>query len=81
MTPIFWKESDDHRWHEHQIPVTTPTASECTHESSIRMEFAGMSREVCEACGRVSVGFVEDHFVNGTDQIVEDTPDSERPDG
>lgn len=40
-----------------------------------------MSREVCEACGRVSVGFVEDHFVNGTDQIVEDTPDSERPDG
>jgi hypothetical protein len=33
----------------------------CKHESTLRMEVAGMSREVCEACGRVSLGYVENH--------------------
>lgn len=37
------------------------TAS-CEHESQIRLEVAGMSREVCESCGRVSVDYVEDHY-------------------
>ena len=36
--------------------------SDCTHDSTMRIEVAGMSREVCEACGRVSLGFVEDHY-------------------
>lgn len=57
------------------------TAAECKHESSIRMEFAGMSREVCEACGRVSVGFVEPHVVDEIAQTVEGTPGSGRPEG
>lgn len=26
------------------------------------MEIAGMSRSVCESCGRVSVGYVENHI-------------------
>lgn len=34
----------------------------CAHESQIRIEVAGMSRDVCERCGRVSVGYVEDHY-------------------
>lgn len=33
----------------------------CKHESTVRIEVAGMSREVCEACGRVSLGYVENH--------------------
>lgn len=28
----------------------------------MRIELAGMSREVCASCGRVSVGYVEEHF-------------------
>lgn len=36
-------------------------AASCKHESTVRIEVAGMSREVCEACGRVSLGYVEHH--------------------
>ena len=36
-------------------------AANCKHESKIRIVVAGMSREVCEACGRVSLGYVENH--------------------
>lgn len=35
--------------------------NDCTHEETVRTETAGMSREVCESCGHVSVGFVADH--------------------
>jgi hypothetical protein len=35
--------------------------SSCSHESLIRIEIAGMSREVCESCGRVAIGYVENH--------------------
>lgn len=34
----------------------------CTHETQVRTKVAGMSREVCEACGKVSVGYVENHL-------------------
>ena len=34
----------------------------CDHESEITIAVAGMSRSVCESCGRVSVAYVEDHF-------------------
>lgn len=37
--------------------------AECTHRFQMRIEVAGMSREVCESCGQVSVGYVEDHFL------------------
>ncbi|MGD2042952.1 MAG: hypothetical protein PVJ28_04820 [Acidimicrobiia bacterium] len=47
------------------------TTSECPHETSMRIEVAGMSREVCESCGRVSVGFVEEHFSSEGAQAVE----------
>jgi hypothetical protein len=36
--------------------------NDCMHDSTMRIEVAGMSREVCEGCGRVSLGFVEDHY-------------------
>lgn len=34
----------------------------CTHESEMKIEVAGMSRSVCESCGRVSVAYVDSHF-------------------
>lgn len=34
----------------------------CSHTSEIRMEIAGMSRSVCERCGRVSVTYIDDHL-------------------
>jgi hypothetical protein len=27
----------------------------------MKIEIAGMSREVCESCGRVRIGYVENH--------------------
>jgi hypothetical protein len=36
--------------------------SECEHKNQMRIEIAGMSREVCESCGKVSLTFLEDHF-------------------
>lgn len=36
--------------------------AECEHQTQMRIEIAGMSREVCETCGRVSVAYIEDHF-------------------
>jgi hypothetical protein len=43
-----------------------PTTPPCDHESQIRTEIAGMSRSVCETCGRVSVGYVGNHFLYAT---------------
>lgn len=34
----------------------------CPHTSELRMEIAGMSRTVCEKCGRVSVAYLDDHL-------------------
>lgn len=34
----------------------------CEHAHQVSFEIAGMSRSVCEDCGKVSVGYVEDHF-------------------
>lgn len=36
--------------------------SDCEHKFQMRIEIAGMSREVCESCGKVSVGYVESHI-------------------
>lgn len=30
----------------------------CLHSNEVTIEVAGMSRSVCESCGRVSVGYV-----------------------
>lgn len=38
-----------------------PTTA-CEHTDQVTFEIAGMSRSVCEDCGKVSVGYVEDHF-------------------
>lgn len=46
--------------------------SNCTHESQMRIEIAGMSREVCESCGKVSVAYIEDHFQPERVQEVEE---------
>ena len=37
-------------------------ANACQHQTQMRIQIAGMSREVCESCGKVSVSFIEDHF-------------------
>lgn len=55
------------------------STSDCNHESSMRIEIAGMSREVCESCGRVSVGFVEEHFSPEGAQVVESRAGSSTP--
>lgn len=36
--------------------------ADCKHESQMRIEVAGMSREVCESCGKVSVGYIKNHL-------------------
>jgi len=36
--------------------------STCEHKFQMRIEIAGMSREVCESCGKVSVAYVESHL-------------------
>lgn len=35
--------------------------TECAHPSQVRTETAGLRRDVCETCGRVSVGYVANH--------------------
>lgn len=48
------------------------TSPDCAHESSIRIEIAGLSREACEACGRVSVGYVGNHLDADADGSISD---------
>lgn len=50
-------------------------SSVCVHESQMRIEIAGLSREVCEACGRVSVGYVGNHLDSETEDTDSDTDD------
>ena len=40
----------------------TRSTATCSHKSQMRIEVAGMSRSVCETCGRVTLGFVDNHF-------------------
>lgn len=63
--------TDDHHHMTLKFRSKRRATSECTHEISIRTEVAGMSRQVCESCGRVSLGFVEDHFNPEGAQTVE----------
>jgi hypothetical protein len=50
--------------------------AECAHERQMRIEVAGMSREVCESCGRVSVAYVGDHFQRDDVAAVSGSDDS-----
>jgi len=34
----------------------------CPHESQVTLEVAGLSRSVCESCGKVSVGYVSNAY-------------------
>lgn len=36
--------------------------SDCAHVNQMRIEIAGLSREVCETCGKVTVSYVEEHY-------------------
>lgn len=38
------------------------STSTCAHESQVTTELSGLSRSVCESCGRVSVAYVENHY-------------------
>lgn len=44
-------------------------SSTCIHPSEISIEVAGMSRSVCESCGRVSLVFVDNHYKDRADEI------------
>lgn len=44
--------------------------ADCPHESQMRLEVAGMSRDVCEACGKVSVGYLANHLKSDRSQEV-----------
>lgn len=46
----------------------TRTTSRCAHENRMRIEVAGMSREVCETCGKVSLAFVDDTYSDWSDE-------------
>jgi hypothetical protein len=36
--------------------------TDCKHTTQMKIEIAGMSREVCESCGKVTVSYVDEHF-------------------
>jgi len=36
--------------------------TDCSHTTQMKIEIAGMSREVCESCGKVTVSYVDEHF-------------------
>lgn len=52
---------------------------DCDHETQMRIEVAGMSRGVCETCGRVSVGFVGEHFGSEWAQVLMEAAASPEP--
>jgi hypothetical protein len=54
------------------LPRRKMTA-ECAHERQMRIEVAGMSREVCESCGRVSVAYVADHYQRDVEDVDSDS--------
>jgi hypothetical protein len=47
----------------------------CTHDAHMRIEIAGMSRDVCETCGRVSVEYLGDHLSAESAQAIADALD------
>lgn len=44
----------------------------CGHKSEITLEIAGLSRSVCESCGRVSVSYVKDAYPSEWTELPED---------
>jgi hypothetical protein len=79
MTPKFGRAPVDHPSMTLNFLTKRRMTTECAHEKQMRIEVAGMSREVCESCGRVSVGFVDDHLQaaardRGQLDLLEDAP-------
>ena len=62
MTPKKDTDGDDDSIMTINFRSIRRSMRDCAHESQIRTEIAGLSREVCESCGRVSVGYVGSHF-------------------
>lgn len=58
-----------------KFPPRRRATATCTHDTQMRIEVAGLSREVCEACGKVSVGFVEHHYAEDVDDAATSTDD------
>lgn len=46
----------------------------CGHTTEVTIEVAGLSRSVCESCGRVSVVFVKDIYPEDWVDIDVDAP-------
>jgi hypothetical protein len=61
MTPKFTRRQVEEDVMSLNLLARSRNADNCKHESAMRIEVAGMSREVCESCGRVSLGYVENH--------------------
>ena len=55
------------------------TTETCLHTSQVTIEVAGMSRSVCESCGRVSVGYVGDAYSPEWVELVEEITPSPTP--
>ena len=55
------------------------TTETCLHTNQVNIEVAGMSRSVCESCGRVSVGYVGDAYSPEWVELVEEITPSATP--
>lgn len=55
------------------------TTETCLHTNQVTIEVAGMSRSVCESCGRVSVGYVGDAYSPEWVELVEEITPSPTP--
>lgn len=55
------------------------TTETCPHTNQVTIEVAGMSRSVCESCGRVSVGYVGDAYSPEWVELVEEMTPSPAP--
>lgn len=61
MTPKFTGGSVEDCCMSLNFKARNRLMANCKHESTMRIVVAGMSRDVCEACGRVSLGYVDVH--------------------
>lgn len=66
MTPKIFAHPDDESDMTINFRSLRRVTPECEHETEIKTEIAGLSRTVCESCGRVSVGYVGNHFLYDT---------------
>jgi hypothetical protein len=78
MTPKIGAQPAEYRGMSFKLRDKGRTSATCKHESLMRIEVAGMSRDVCESCGRVRIGYVEDHArARAAQRATATSPDSD----